>query len=226
MKAFLCCLYITLFCFSSMSFADIVDDAVKAIVSGEIENGHQVLLKEAYGGNAKAQHELGAYYEYYENDFEEAFNWYKKAADQGLAGAQYSVGSAYDLGQGVEQNSEKAIKWYQLSVEQNHVWAQYNLAICYLNGDGVPLDQQKAAQLMKKAAEQGHGDAQNNLASFYYKGQGIEQSPEKAIAWFIVAAISGSEPAQGNLDALKNFYNQETIVKGQQIAERILQNMK
>lgn len=79
---------------------------------------------------------------------------------------------------------------------------------------------------MKKAAEQGHGDAQNNLASFYYKGQGIEQSPEKAIAWFIVAAISGSEPAQGNLDALKNFYNQETIVKGQQIAEIILQNMK
>lgn len=104
-----------------MSFADNVDDAVKAIVSGEIENGHQVLLKEAYGGNAKAQHELGAYYECYENDFEEAFKWYKKAADQGLAGAQYSVGSAYDLGQGVEQNSEKAIKWYQLSVEQSAV---------------------------------------------------------------------------------------------------------
>ncbi|WP_374133880.1 tetratricopeptide repeat protein [Candidatus Endomicrobiellum pyrsonymphae] len=37
-------------------------------------------------------------------DYTEAFNWFEKAADQGLAGAQYNLGRMYNLGLGVAQD--------------------------------------------------------------------------------------------------------------------------
>ena len=60
-------------------------------------------------------------------DFKEAVKWYQKAADQGDAEAQYSLGSHYDEGQGVEQDSKEAVKWYQKAADQGHAEAQSNL---------------------------------------------------------------------------------------------------
>lgn len=130
-------------CMVTVSFANIVDDAVAAVESGDLEKGHYLLLKAAGDGSARAQDELGAYYQFYENNYEEAFKWYRKSAEQGFADAQYNVGSSYDFGQGVERNPQEATKWYRLAVAQNHSWAQYNLAISYLNGSGVPKNQQR-----------------------------------------------------------------------------------
>jgi TPR repeat protein len=42
-----------------------------------------------------------------------AFEWFLKAAKQGIAEAQYEVASMYDNGIGVEQDSEKASWWYK-----------------------------------------------------------------------------------------------------------------
>jgi hypothetical protein len=50
-----------------------------------------------------------------EKSDDEAFKWYKKAADQGYAPAQYNLGVFYDEGRGVPQNHASAYFWLHLA---------------------------------------------------------------------------------------------------------------
>jgi TPR repeat protein len=45
-------------------------------------------------------------------DYAEAVRWYRKAADQGYAKAQYNLGNMYWYGRGVPQDSAQAERWY------------------------------------------------------------------------------------------------------------------
>lgn len=47
-----------------------------------------------------------------------AAEWFLKAAEQGLARAQYNLGVMYANGTGVAQSYEKAVEWYQKAAEQ------------------------------------------------------------------------------------------------------------
>jgi TPR repeat protein len=53
----------------------------------------------------------------------EAFNWYKKAANQGYAKAQKQLGDAYFSGRGVAENKVEAIE-------------KFRLPACAINSDG------------------------------------------------------------------------------------------
>ena len=64
----------------------------------------------------------------------EAVKWYRKAAEQNDAEAQFNLGVCYANGQGVAKNEAEAVKWYRKAAEQNHAEAQYNLGVCYDNG--------------------------------------------------------------------------------------------
>ena len=48
-------------------------------------------------------------------DYSEAAKWYRKAADQGHAGAQLYLGILLAQGQGVEQDVVEAYKWLELA---------------------------------------------------------------------------------------------------------------
>ena len=66
----------------------------------------QTLIKNAEGGNPKAQFNLGVAYgkgEGVPQDYAESMKWYRMAAEQGLAEAQNNLGVAYETGQGVPQ---------------------------------------------------------------------------------------------------------------------------
>lgn len=67
----------------------------------------------------------------------EALRWYRKAAEQGDAGAQYHLGFSYAKGQGVPQNHVQAMRWYRLAAEQGDSSAQYNLGVMYEKGLGA-----------------------------------------------------------------------------------------
>ncbi|MDP2602813.1 MAG: hypothetical protein Q8S00_09515 [Deltaproteobacteria bacterium] len=41
-------------------------------------------------------------------------SWYRKAAEQGLAPAQYNLGLMYTKGQGVTQDNVEAHKWFNI----------------------------------------------------------------------------------------------------------------
>ncbi len=52
--------------------------------------------------------------------YEEAVRWYRLAADQGNAGAQYNLGLCYENGWGVTQSLEEAARWYRKAAEQGY----------------------------------------------------------------------------------------------------------
>ena len=70
-------------------------------------------------------------------DFEgKAVYWYRKAAEQGHADAQNSLGEMYAKGLGVGEDQAEALYWYRMAAEQGHADAQNNLGQMYQHGEG------------------------------------------------------------------------------------------
>lgn len=67
-----------------------------------------------------------------------AATWFRKAADHGDAGAQFSLGLLHSTGQGVAKSFAEAQKWYRLAALQGNWGAQINLALLYSMGLGAP----------------------------------------------------------------------------------------
>ena len=69
------------------------------------------------------------------------------AAEQGNAGAKYSLGVLYSNGHGMPQNDREAAAWYRLAADQKHAEAQYALARCYEQGRGVKQEPRPCLRL-------------------------------------------------------------------------------
>ena len=63
-----------------------------------------------------------------EKSDKEAVRWYRQAADQGDAAAQFCLGFAYKYGEGVEPSDEEAVHWYRQAADQGHAAAQAAIA--------------------------------------------------------------------------------------------------
>ena len=173
----------------------------------------EALLKMAGNGNAKAQYEVGRRYQFGKGvatNAVEAIKWYRKAAEQGLAEAQFALGLfmlAYpDIG--VEPNLSEAGKWiskaaeqYRKVAEQGNAEAQIKLADCLelTKLVGPKNDAAEAVKWYRKAAEQGNAEAQRRLAECYRKGQGVERDKTEAVKWYQKAAEQEFADAQFNL---------------------------
>ncbi|MDB4413461.1 sel1 repeat family protein, partial [Pirellulaceae bacterium] len=132
-------------------------------------------------------------------DKAEAAKWYRKAAEQGDAKAQFLLGMSYTLGKGVTKDDAEAVKWYRKAAEQGSAKAQYLLGLSYANGDGVLKDSKEAAKWYRNAAEQGFAEAQYLLGLMYYGGEGIPQDFAEAAKLYRKAAEQGFAAAQNNL---------------------------
>ena len=70
-------------------------------------------------------------------DHEQAVKWFRKAAQQGDAIAQFNLGGMYEHGKGVPQDYGETLKWFQKAAEQDYFMAQFKLGAMYENGRGV-----------------------------------------------------------------------------------------
>ena len=95
------------------------------------------------------------------HDYEEAFKCFKRLAEQGHAGAQYSLGMRYYLGEGTLTDKKKAFYWFTQAAEQGDAQAQYKLGILYYVGEGTSADMKQAACWIKKAYENGFENAKD-----------------------------------------------------------------
>ena len=75
---------------------------------------------------------------YYDNsqgsakqDLAEAAQWFHKAAEQGLAEAQYQLGKMYHHGKGVSQDLLQATKWYCKALKKGFMPAQSQVEQIY-----------------------------------------------------------------------------------------------
>ncbi|MFN8922466.1 MAG: tetratricopeptide repeat protein [Sphingobacteriia bacterium] len=89
--------------------------------------------KMAQQRDAEAQFKLGEMYRYgegVEQDWEKAAHWYRKAAEQGHAAAQFGLAGTYSTDV-KKARSKQAEHWYRKAAEQGHVGAQSALAALY-----------------------------------------------------------------------------------------------
>ena len=131
----------------------------------------------------------------------QAAAWYRKAAEQGVAGAQFKLGDLYRQGQGVPQDYAQAAFWWRRSAEQGNAPAQYSLGLMYQKGQGMTKDYAQAAFWWRKAAEQGDSPAQLSLGILSRYGLGVPKDWAEARFWCDLAAAGKLHPPLSELAA-------------------------
>ena len=133
---------------------------------------------------------------YKAGDYETARREWRPLAEQGDAAAQHGLGTLYQYGFAVAEDSAVAARWYRAAAEQGHANAQAKLAYLHGRGKGLPTDYVAAARWFREAAEQGHVEAQFNLGILYATGAGVERDRVQALMWLILADSAGVEAAR------------------------------
>jgi TPR repeat protein len=77
-------------------------------------------------------------------DVKQAAYWYRRAAEQGLAEAQYSLGRLYATGKGVPHDEEQATMWVRSAASQGFPAAEERLGERYASGKGTTQDDRLA----------------------------------------------------------------------------------
>jgi hypothetical protein len=168
-------------------------------------------------GDAKAQCTMGMTYAEgmcgLTKDEVQAVSWYRKAAEQNWAEAQYRLGLCYTSGRGVAKDQEEAVKWHRKAAEQNVAGAQNWLGGCYANGLGVAKDRVEAVRWFRKAAEQNDAAAQYNLGVCYEEGRGVPRDDVEAVKWFLLAARESDDVTKKRTATLKESLSPEQIAE-------------
>ncbi len=151
---------------------------------------------------------------YDEKNFTEAIKWFRKAAEQGHAAAQYNLGYCFDNSIGVDRDRAETDKWYRKAAEQGHAKAQYKLAGLYerdfdfsLGRDLIALEE--ARKWCHKAAENGNPDAASHLGWWYEFG--LCRTPSnyiEALKWYRRAQELGKENLDDTIARLEAFIQQ------------------
>ena len=121
-----------------------------------------------------------------QHNFEKAASWFRKAADQGMAHAQYALGQMYLNGEGVQQSVEEAVHWYNLAAQQGLMEAQADLGYLYAKRENkVPEDYLIAYQWLALSAQQGDrmapGDLKNLMETM--TPEQIEKAKKRVNDW-------------------------------------------
>ena len=72
--------------------------------------------------------------------------WYRKAAEQGLANAQFALGNMYEQGRGVPQNTSEALQWLRKAEVQGQDKATETIQSILQEQLNQPQHQQTAAE--------------------------------------------------------------------------------
>ena len=128
-----------------------------------------------------------------EQDYEKAFEWFLKSAQEGNKFAQYSLANLYYYGNGVEKDLSQAFLWYRKSSEQGQPYAPYAVAQMYDKGEYVSQSEETAQRYYKVALSgflelESKDQADDNLfykiGVMYKNGLGTEADISKAIDYF------------------------------------------
>lgn len=96
--------------------------------------------------------------------YDQAFEHWRQAADQGDLTAQRNIAHLYRWGKGVQQDLTQAAFWYYNAAKGGLDTAQYNLGVMYLRGEGIPRNEEEGIVWLQRAAEQNNALAKKKLA--------------------------------------------------------------
>ena len=128
-----------------------------------------------------------------EQNYEKAFEWFLKSAQEGNKFAQYSLANLYYYGNGAEKNLKEAFGWYVRSAKQGQPYASYAVAQMYSKGEYVEQNEEAAQEYFSQALSgflklEADGQADDNLfykiGVMYKNGLGTEADIDKALEYF------------------------------------------
>ena len=158
----------------------------------------------------------------YRNDKDYLY-WMKKAANNGLASAQYEL-AIYYKNRFIDSRDKKDISssfyWMSRAARSgNLLVAQYELARMY-SEEGERQNFEKSFYWMKQAAEnkRNYPRAKYMLAAMYDEGEGTEPNPKRSFYWMKQAAEGGLPEAQYEL-AVK-YETGDGVRKNPELAQR------
>jgi len=159
-------------------------------------------------GKAEDQHALACLFyhgrEGLKQDDEAAAKWFRKAAAQENADAEYGLGMCYFRGDGVEQNVALAATWVGKAADQGHINAQGYLGCLYYEGKGVHQDDALVVAWYEKAAVGGDAISQYGLGHGYMHGEcALRKNAHCAKIYMMAAAAQGHAQAIELLKVLR-----------------------
>ena len=135
-------------------------------------------------------------------DPEQALFWYRKAADQGFALAEYSYSTK--LGQGPHPDHVQEIAYLRKAAEQGDDQAEFFLARYYSSGyaDIIPQSDAEALVWYRRLADQNRMGGRFQVGVAYELGKGVPRDMVEAHRWFQLAANDGDQDAKNELAKL------------------------
>lgn len=131
---------------------------------GEYDRALSLVKQHAHNGDPYAQHAYAVEFFRSKSVFAEihrdeskAFEWFYKAADQGLAKSMAQIGQMLEHGDGVKvDNEKKALEWYKKAADKNDPFGMWKLAKFYELGlGGLNKDLKLAESYYKKVNDAG-----------------------------------------------------------------------
>lgn len=118
-----------------------VDDKIRANAQNRVANGY-------FNGNGVKR------------DYDKAFEWYTKSADNGNVVSQYNMALSYYNGNHLKQDFNKAYHYAALSAQNEHIQSYTILGALYISGLGVEQNTMLGKNCLKIAASKGDRSAQ------------------------------------------------------------------
>jgi TPR repeat protein len=173
----------------------------------EAKAGLQLVRHAAENGYVPAMLQLGLLYDgnrLVDQDYNEAFRWFSRAANAGDAAAQLQLGGCFHYGLGVARDYSRAAKWYRRSAEQTNYVAMKSLGYLLMNGLGEATNLESAEYWLTRAAKEGgNRRAMNNLGALYSRKFPDTNAMAEALRWYTQSAKLGDPLA---CSAIANFY--------------------
>ena len=129
----------------------------------------------------------------------EAFDWYKKAAQQDDPLAQWLAGRMIYGGSIPGRDLNEASGFFQSAADHGNAFGEYLLGQVKLERQ----DYSSASAWFRKAAEQGLPQAQEQLAKLLRDGQGVAVDKSQAYVWMLVSNDAGNRRVTSDLRALE-----------------------
>jgi TPR repeat protein len=126
----------------------------------------------------------------------EALPWLQRAAERGLAPAQYNLAMAFWQGHlGLKPDMARTLALLEEAIRQGFSPAQTMLADHLASGPDGTRDYVRAMELYRQAAEKQDSYAFFGVGRMYDEGLGVPADKVEAFNWFSKAAVSKFLPA-------------------------------
>ncbi len=158
--------------------------------------------------NTIAKYNIGVNYEIgegVEKDYQQAYNWFLSAANDGYPIAQYAMGRLYENGIGTKMDDERAYNWFLLAANNNDKHAQYCIGFFYHYGHFVNRDFVEAHKWYTLATTDNISDLEitnYQLGILYENGHGVDQNSDMAYKYYSLAANANHKKARDKLHGL------------------------